>query len=633
MSVFDPHHVLVSEIVEKVSLALQSESKVALEVELAPGGYGDLTVNLHRVTRDSSTAASIAERLAKEIDGKLKFVGGVKAMGGFLNFTVNPATYGPLVWSSVREVGEMYGFNPAASPLKILLEHTSANPVHPLHVGHLRNSVIGDALARLLRARGHVVETHFYVDDVGLQVSYAAYGYEKVRDLRRNLKPDHFIGLVYSMTNAIVNVISLERKRLEARSPEEAARVSRELSEWLWVSKELMERDPELFSRLSEAIRRDGDPIGRIYSINRAYERGEPWAVKLVREVVNMCVEGFRETLGMLGISFDEWDLESEVTVWNGLTETVLERLRSSGLARREDGAWVVSFDEVAERAGGVLGVPPGKVPPLTLVRSDGTTLYATRDIAYTIWKFSRGFDRVVNVIAVQQSLEQLQVRLTLYMMGMVKEAANMVHYSYEMVHVSGMRMSGRRGRYISADELLEESVRRAREELERRKADVEDPEDTSKKVGIAALKYSMLSVSPGKTLSFSWDRVLDFERNSGPFIQYAYVRSASLLNKAREQGLKPELDERMLGEEERRLVFLTGYFPHGLAEAADNLRVEWLAQFLNDYAIEFNKYYDNVPVLKAGERAATRLAVVEMASLVLRRGMELMGITPPKRM
>ena len=151
--------------------------------------------------------------------------------------------------------------------------------------------------------------------------------------------------------------------------------------------------------------------------------------------------------------------------------------------------------------------------------------------------------------------------------------------------------------------------------------------------MGIAALKYAMLSVSPGKPLSFSWDKVLSFERNSGPFIQYAYVRALSILNKAKEQGLAPKLYGEALGEEERRLVFLTGYFPHVIAEAADELKVELLPQYLNEYALEFNKYYDNVPVLKAGDKAPSRLAIVKMVATVLKRGMELMGITPPQRM
>ncbi|RLE70537.1 MAG: arginine--tRNA ligase [Thermoprotei archaeon] len=279
------------------------------------------------------------------------------------------------------------------------------------------------------------------------------------------------------------------------------------------------------------------------------------------------------------------------------------------------------------------MGIPRAfSIPPLTLVRSDGTTLYPTRDIAYSIWKFKQGFERVINVIAVQQALEQIQVRLALYALGLTNEARNLLHYSYEMVTLPGAKMSARRGRYITADELVDEAVRRAGLELIKRGLTLERGGEVAERVGVGAVKYAMLSVSPSKPLAFSWDRVLDFERNSGPFIQYAYVRARSIMRKASSRDLEPSMSTGTLGEEERELLFLVGYFPELIAEAADKLRVEQLAYYLNELALAFNKYYDSVPVLRAEsrEKAAGRLALVETVARTLQRGMELLGITPP---
>ncbi|RLF05772.1 MAG: arginine--tRNA ligase [Thermoprotei archaeon] len=631
---YSAHRVLVEEVRRAFQAALRD---IGLEhevlVERAPGGRGDLTVNFYRILRDANEAVKVAAEAANRAKSSLKFVRRIDVKGGFVNLYIDPGSYGPLVWSAVKEMGENYGYNPHPSPMRVLIEHTSANPVHPLHVGHLRNCVIGDALARLLMARGHRVETHFYVDDVGLQVAYAAYGYEKARGLKRRMKPDHYVGLIYSVVYTVVNVQELDKRRKSAISPEERARIDRELADWLWTAKELMEKDEELFTRISEAVKAEEDPVARIYEINRAYERREEWAVKLVREVTELCITGFKQTLNRLGVRFDYWDWESEVTVWNGLTDEVLRLLKTTGYVRTSEGALIFDAQSLAADNGvrAELGIPRSfAVMPLTLVRSDGTTLYATRDIAYSIWKFRRGVDRVINVIAVQQALVQVQVRLALYALGFLREARNLVHYSYEMVSLPGAKMSGRRGRYITADELIDEAIKRAGQELVKRGLELEAGREVAERVGIGAVKYAMLSVSPSKPLTFSWDKVLDFERNSGPFIQYAYVRARSILRRA--SGLKPELREGALGEEERRLLFLVGYFPELVAEAADRLKVELLPHYLNELALAFNKYYDEVPVIKAKprEKAEARLALVEMVATTLENGMRLMGVEAP---
>lgn len=635
--IYSAHSLLVDEVsrtVRKVLSETGIEADATLAVERAPPDRGDVTVNVYRLARDESRAAQIAALLASELTRSARLVGEVRSEGGYVNIEVNPDAYGRLVWSVVSEMGKKYGFNPHPKPLKILVEHTSANPVHPLHVGHLRNSVVGDALARILRARGHSVEVHFYVDDVGLQMSYAAYGFEKAKGLKRDMKPDHFVGLVYAITNAVVNVRVLQKER-ETADPEERSRIDRELSDWLWVAKELMEKDEELFTVIAEAAKSE-DPLERIYAINRAYEAGEQWAVSLVREVATYCIEGFKQTLSRLGISFDSWDWESETTVWNGLTDEVLRRLKASGYTREKQGALVFDADRLAEnpelrRRLGLLS--SFAVTPLTLVRSDGTTLYATRDIAYTIWKFRREVDKVINVVGAQQALEQAQVRLALYAMGYVREAENTVHFAYEMVSLPGIKMSGRRGRFVSADELIDEAVKRAGEELAKRGLTPAENRDVAESVGVGAVKFAMLSVSPTRPLTFAWEKVLDFDRNSGPFIQYAYVRAKSVLQKA--GSLEPEVREGAFGKEERKLLFLVGYFPEVVAKAADELKVELIPQYLNELASTFNKYYDEVPIIRAEpvEKARARLALARMVAITLENGMELLGIQPPPRM
>lgn len=633
--IYSAHRVLTEQIAGVVKGVL-ADFGIAAEpqVERAPPERGDLMINAYKLARSEERARELAVKLADKLSKGIKYVKLARAEDGYVNIKVNPTAYGYLVWQVVSSLGTNYGLNPHPTPRRILVEHTSANPVHPLHIGHLRNCIIGDAVARVLRARGHHVEVHFYVDDVGLQVAYAAYGYEKVRHIKRMMKPDHLIGLIYAITHAVISVRELQARRREA-SPEERARIDSELADWLWVAKELMERDEELFTLIADAVQRE-DAVARINSINRAYEAGEEWAIELVREATNLCIEGFKQTLQRLGITYDNWDWESEVTTWSGLVHEVISKLRATGLVDERRGALVFQADKLAEdpEVRRRLNLPPSfAVSPLTLVRSDGTTLYATRDIAYTIWKFRRNTEAVINVVGAEQSLEQVHVKLALYALGYVREAESTTHFAYEMVNLPGIKMSGRRGRYVTADELIDEAVKRAGEELVKRGLELEANRDVAERVGIGAIKFAMLSVAPTRTMTFTWERVLDFERNSGPFVQYAYVRARSVLRKAGD--LKPVVYEWTLGDEERKLLFLLGYFPEVIARAADELRIELVPQYLNELAITFNKYYDEVPILRAEpkEKAETRLALTQIVALTLENGMRVIGIEPPHRM
>ncbi len=636
MVVYDPLEVLVNEALSSVSSALErngvTDVRALLEARRTSKGFGDVTVLLFRVIKERGVKfkdiAHALQGLEKpEIFSEYKFE------KGYVNFLVDVRRYAGIVFSSIEELGEKYGHVPDPSPKRVIVEHISANPIHPLHIGHLRNGILGDALARLLKSRGHDVKTHFYIDDVGLQVAYAAYGYSKVKDYLTG-KPDHFIGDVYTMTNLMIELLKL-KKQLSQADEKDRAKINEKIAKIMWKLNEYKEKRPEVFEKLLSHIESSSDPEKEIRDLNRAYERGELWALKIVRDMAKKCLEGFDITLEELDIKFDSWDWESELTVWNEATQNVIEKLSETGLVEKKDGALVFRADLLAEdqELRKKLKIPQTyQVTPMTLVRSDGTTLYTTRDIAYSIWKLGRA-DVVINVIAIQQTLAQIQLRLALYALGYRDVGERLIHYAYEMVMLPGKKMSSRRGVYVSADEIIEETVDRALTEIEKRKI---GGKEEAKKIGIGALKFFFLNVSPQKPITFKWERVLDFEQNSGPFVQYAYVRARSILRKAEEQGLmekKYSIED--IGEEEKNLVLLLGDFPSTVKFAADNLRPDIVTSYLNSLATEFNRYYDNYPVLKAPtrEKRAVRLALVRMIAQVLKNGMYLLGIEPSEKM
>lgn len=608
--------------------------EAAIEVRRERREFGDVSAQLSKVC--AQTGKSVEELVSVLSPRQLpSMLAAFSVKNTFLNFTVNLQEYSKLVESSLFFYGDEYGSVPSERRLKIIVEHTSANPIHPLHIGHLRNAILGDALARLLRSRGHDVRTHFYIDDVGLQVTFAALGFRVAGSFERG-KPDHFVGDVYTMVNLLLEVEKLKGELRSARDPGRVAEINAKLSEYTARLHEYSKRHPEAFNKLVDEVGRLSQDIERVArSLGERYEKSEEEAVRAIRSVVERCLVGIRQTLDRLGIRFDSWDWESEITVWSGATHRVIARLMETGLVETRDGALVFRADllasdpEIRRRAGIAEGLT---VTPMTLTRSDGTTLYVTRDIAYSEWKLARA-DLVVNVIAAEQTLAQAQLRLALYALGHEDIGQRLIHYSHEMVNLPGVRMSSRRGVYISADSLVDEAVGRAKVEIEKRGLGTEED---AERVGIGALKFYFLSSSPSKVLTFSWERVLDFEQNSGPFVQYSYVRAASILRKAAEQGYDLEKVSLIdVGEEERAVLLLVGDFPDVVSRSADQLRPDMITSYLNQLAVEFNRYYDTCPVLRAPteSKVVTRLALVKMVEVVLRNGLRLLGIEPPRRM
>lgn len=564
----------------------------------------------------------------------------VAAGGGYINFHINFANFSRLTLESVRQLDNDYGSVKVDKPLKIIVEHTSVNPLHPIHIGQARNPVLGDSLARMLKHRGHTVYCHYYVDDVGRQTAVVAYGYDKLGRPAPSEKPDHFIGKIYTITSCLVEIKRLKRELERTKTTsddEQTARLNRELDEWVSIAFELRSKYPELFEKLLQGIEKDTDPEKSINQLNRAYENGEKDAKQLIREVSRLCLGGFMETLKRAGVFHDSWDWESDL-VWSGMVSAILEELKQTPFTQRLGG--VLEFD--AEKAVNMLGIREKlglkkdyAVPSLTLVRADGTTLYTTRDIAYTLWKFKKA-DKCVNVIGMEQSLAQLQLKIALYALGFHRQADNLVHFAYNLVTLPGYKMSSRRGRYISFDEVMDEAVKRAYEEVSKRSPQMpeEDKIRVAEIVGIGAVRYALVEVDPAKPVEFNWDRVINFEKNSGPYIQYTHARACSILRKA---GKKPEKPAYELLKErlEREIVLALADLPQVCIEAAELLKPSLIAEYANNLADKFNTFYNAYPVIKAQppELSDARLALVDAVRIVLRNALDLLGIVAPEKM
>ncbi len=619
---------------------------VAATLEDPPDpGFGELASSISfELSRAQKTRPmQIAEELAaaSQIE-KYPLVRSVEAAEpGYVNFRANYDQLAELTLRALLEEGSDYGLLKTDEPRRVIVEHTSANPARPIHIGTAKGGIFGDTLARILSRRGHEARTRFYIDDAGRQVAIMAYGYKLLGEPAPDVKSDHFVGKIYSIASALVEIEESKKRLVLLRntgaSDLDIIAVTKSLDEWVAVAAELRSKHPQEFDQLAERISRDPDPEASVKELLRKYEKADPEARSLVRRVAQMVMAGHEETLRRANILFDDWDWESEL-LWSGRVSELIDRLKETGFLSNRGGSWELEVGKAVEVFGlrEKLGVTPTfEVPSLTLTRSDGTSLYTTRDMAYSLYKFEKA-EEVVTVIGVEQSLAQFQLRVALWILGHRKEALRYVHYPIGLVELDGQRMSARRGRYVSLDQVLEEAFLRARAEVDKRSGDLPDEvrESVAERIAVSSVRFAMLSVESAKSTNFVWDRALSFEMNSAPFINYAYTRGLGVLRKLGRFD-PPHGFGRLDTLVERRLILQLSKFPEVFVRAADGLEPTLLCLYANELAQRFHEFYEKADIshLADEELKRQRAALVVGVRTVLGTVAELLGLKLAERM
>ena len=526
-----------------------------------------------------AVAADVAD--AVETDDR-RYVGVARARGPYVNFDVTDA-YDADALAAARETG--YGRLPSTGD-RVVVEHTSANPTGPVHVGRARNPILGDAIARLLDYAGDDVERHYYVNDAGRQIATMAWAVEAVDEADL--------------------------------PPPERDRADYDLVRYYRRGSELLEEgDPETVAAAEAEIE----------SIMRGLEAGDEATHERVSAVVDRVLDGMRASLGRLPAEFDEFVKESRF-MRDGSTDELVERLRATDHAVYEDDAWQLDLTDY------------GIEKEFVFERSDGTTLYTTRDLAHHEWKFA-GFDRAVKVLGEDHRLQDDQLRAALDLLGADVDRLDTVFYSWVTLPDGGM--STREGTGIDLDDLLDEAVDRARAEVERRlddrgrddRLDDDDVDRIARQVGIGAVRYDIVAKQPTKGITFEWDRALDFEAQSAPYVQYVHARCCGILDRADADpgGLDP--DASLLDDpEEVDLLRAIARLPAAVEEAADELRPHAIATYARDLAERYNAFYRDCPVLDAPpERRRARLALVDATRRAVATALDVLGVAAPRSM
>ncbi len=514
---------------------------------------------------------------------------------GFLNIVIEPS-----FWASVlKHIAETphYGFVEAGenAPL-VMVEYSSPNTNKPLHLGHLRNILLGYSLSQILQACGNRVVKTNIVNDRGIHICKSMLAWQKwgngVTPESCGKKGDHLIGDFYVMFDKHYKA---EIAGLKAGG--------------------MTEEEAEAASPLMQEAR----------AMLRAWEAKDP-EVRALWEMMNGWVyEGFDATYKRMGVGFDKIYYESN-TYLEG-KEKVLEGLEKGLMYRRDDGSvWADLTDAGLDHK--------------LLLRSDGTSVYMTQDIGTAKLRYQDyPIDKMIYVVGNEQNYHFQVLSLLLDRLGF-KWGKDLVHFSYGMVELPEGKMKSREGTVVDADDLMEEMVATARNVSEKLgKLDgcsEAEKADISETVGMGALKYFLLKVDPRKNMTFNPKESIDFNGNTGPFIQYTYARIRSVLRKASESGMAAgDYMASEPGEREITLIQRLADYPAVVAEAGRSYSPALIANYVYDMVKEYNQFYHDCSILKETDACARslRLALSECTARVIKSAMGLLGIKVPERM
>ncbi len=611
-----------------------------LNFEIPPSvEFGELATTIcFEISKKTKNAPSkIASKIADQIDlSNMPLIEAVKEIRGYLNFHLNYPKLIELTLNSVRNLKDNYGFVKTALTKKIIVEHSSFNPIHAIHIGQARSPVIGDAIYRMLRKRGHETLRHFYIDDTGRQSAIIAYGYKLLRMPEPSIKPDHFMGQIYSIMNCLLEITRL-KNLISGEESDKVLAVKGELEEWTEICTELEKKHSIIFKKLKNALSKEEDLEYELNTLLKDYEEGKEAAKRLIRKVSDLCIKGFKQTLARMEVYFDSWDWESDL-IWSNRVKEVLKKLQKTKYISRKDKIMRLEAERVIDDLSlrSPLGISEDyEIPPVILTRSDGTTLYVTRDIAYSLYKFEL-VDEVINVIGAEQNLAQLQVKVALNAMGFSELALKQHHFAFGLVEFPQFKMSSRRGRIISLDQVIDEAVGIAFEKVSEHSKIISKKEkgEIANRIAIGAIKYALLSIEPSKNVTFTWDRVLNLKRNSAPFINYAFTRTCGILRKSRK--IPKQFEYSLLKDPlEHKIVFQISRLPEIFIEACENLRPDIIANFANLLAETFHEYYEKIDVthVKDKELRLARVALVNSIQTVLQNAMSVLGIELTEKM
>ena len=503
----------------------------------------------------------------------------VEAVNGYINLYYDSAVFAKRVIDEILDEGDRFGSGQPTEK-KIMVEYSQPNTHKAFHVGHLRNMVLGSAIGEILEFSGNDVVRANYIGDIGLHVIKWLWNY--------------------------LNFHSGEVPPLEGKTR--------------WMG--------GLYAEAAKKIDDNPEYEAQVREIFKLWDEKDPKIVALWKKTRQWSLEAFNEVYELLGIGFDKVYFESELEEPG---KEIVEQLINDGIAQdeRPEGAVIVDLDKI-------FGTEE-KYRVIVILRSDGTSLYPTKDLPLAIMKFAEfDLDRSIYVIDVRQSLYMKQIFKILDLMGN-EWAKDCYHLAYEIVNLPGnVTIASREGTVVLLEDLIFEAEKRAFKIVEDKNAELDEKikKDIAKKVAIGAIKYSLLSRDNTKVITFDWEAAMDVNGQTAPYIQYAAVRANSILRRVQFSLPESKNIRYKLSKDEVELIDLLGRFSQEVQRAAKDLRPLLIANYSFEVARAFSNFYSKCPVLSADDKTkGFRLRLVAGTKQVIINSLNLLGIKVPEVM
>ncbi len=559
---------IIAKQLEKMDLGLGFE-EIYKQIEIPPqdnmGDYSFPCFSLAKTMRKNP--ALIAEDLAEKID--LEGFEKIENLNAYLNFYVDRKVFEEEILKEILEKKEKYGSSDKGSGKNIVIDFSSVNIAKPFHIGHIRSTVIGDALRNIHNFLGYNTIASNYIGDYGTQFGTMIAAYK------------------------------------------------------LWGDEEKLRENPikellNLYVRYNKEAAEDEKMMNDARAEFKNLESGEEEATRLWKHFKEISFNEFDRVYKMLDIDFDNYNGES---YHSEFIPAVLEELKDKDLLVESDGAYIVDLSEF-------------DLPPAIIIKSNGSSAYITRDIATAInRKKVYDFDKNLYVVATQQNLHFQQLFAILKLMG-YDFYDDCKHIPFGMVSLKDQTLSTRKGQVVFLEDVLNKAVDKTKEIMENRDSKIENVDEVAEIVGIGAVKFQELYNNRIKDYVFDWDEVLNFDGETGPYVQYTYARAKSVLRKA-DYNENTEISfDNITSDEEFALVKALGNFKDVVAKAGEKYEPSLITRHLTEIAKNFNKFYNACQINVEDEKVKEeRLALTYATSIVIKTGLGLLGIKTVEQM
>lgn len=543
-------------------------------IEIPPNSdLGDYAFPCFKLAKSLRKAPPV---IASEIKEAIKLDDGsiekIEIVGGYLNIYINKASIAETVLKEVAQKQEKYGSSNIGMGKNVVIDYSAPNIAKPFHIGHLRSTVIGGALYKIYNFLGYNSIGINYLGDWGLQFGKVMAGYDMWKD-----EYDFSQSEIQAILKIYVRFCQEEKEKPE-----------------------LTELAREYFKRL---------------------EDGEEKEVETWKWIRRISLENYQKTYNLLNSKFDSYNGES---YYNDKMDAVVDELREKGLLKESEGAQVVDLSEY-------------DMPPCIIITSAGTTIYATRDLASLKDRINKyDFDKAIYVVGNEQRLHFKQVFKVLELMGYPEYARKCEHVPFGLVvDKDGEKIGSRKGNSVFLEDILKEAIQKVEKIIDEKNPGLEDKEEVARKVGVGAIIFNDLSNSRIKDEIFDWDMLLNFQGETGPYIQYIYVRTRSLLEKA---GYVPDLENinfsKLQEKEAVETLKLLYRFNEFVTLAADKNEPSIISRYLIDVAQNFSTFYNEHKIITEDKTVQdARLALTYAVGTVLKSGVTLLGMEMPNKM